>query len=1025
MLSRRIGPCVRLLCVIAWLAACGTAAASEYHGRVTFGGLPVPGATVTATHADQKYITITDQQGAYSFADLPDGTWTIQIQMTGFAAIQQDVTIAPKQTAAAWALKLLPLDQIKAEIVAASPPPAPATPQPVAQPAKPQAKSAPAVEPVQPEVDQRAADGFLINGSVNNGAASPFGQLAGFGNGRPGGRSLYNGGLGLIVNNSSLDASPFSLTGVSTPKPSFNQLTGVANFGGPLKIPHVLRNGGLFMVQYQWARNGAGATESALVPTLAERGGALPATNALGQPVQIVDPATGQAFPGNVVPVSPQAQQLLKLYPQPNLTGNPRYNYQIPIVSNTHEDAVSGRLSTRIKTKNQLFGSISVRRTRTSNPNLFDFLDRGNSLGVTASVNWTHPFSMHMFQTVGYQFSRSATQATPYWANRENISGEAGITGNNQDPANWGPPALVFSSGVAGLSDGQSSHDRNQTNGVSYSLLWIRGLHTVTFGGDYRRQEFNYDSQQNPRGVFSFTGAATQGTVNGVPASGSDFADFLLGIPDTSSIAFGNADKYLRASAYDAYVSDDWRMLPQFTMSAGLRWDYGSPITELYDRLVNLDVVPGFSAVAPVLASDPVGPLTGQRYPNSLVRPDKHEIEPRVGIAWRPLSGSSMVVRAGYGIYYDSSVYQAIAGQMMQQAPLSKSLSLQNSAACPLTLANGFTSCPVITADNFAIDPNFRIGYAQNWQLAVQRDLPGSLQMSVTYLGTKGTRGMQQILPNTFPAGATDPCPTCPTGFAYILSNGNSTREAGQLQLRRRLHSGFTATATYTFSKSIDDDSQVGGQGAIAAPQVGSPEGGGTRPGIAAQNWLDPRAERSLSSFDQRHVLSTELQYTTGMGLAGGTLLSGWRGLVFKEWTFLTNITAGSGVPETPVYLAAVSGTGMTGTIRPDRTGAPLDVTQGGLFLNPGAFAPPLPGEWGNAGRNSIIGPSQFSLDASVARTFRLKDKLTLDLRVDATNLLNHVTFAGWNTTINNAQFGLPSSANGMRTLDTRLRLRF
>src|SRR6185437_16790707 len=100
MRSGRVGLCVRLLCVIAWLATCGIAAASEYHGQVTFGGLPVPGATVTATHADQKYSTITDQQGFYSFGDLPDGTWNIEIQMTGFATAQQDVAIVANMPAA-------------------------------------------------------------------------------------------------------------------------------------------------------------------------------------------------------------------------------------------------------------------------------------------------------------------------------------------------------------------------------------------------------------------------------------------------------------------------------------------------------------------------------------------------------------------------------------------------------------------------------------------------------------------------------------------------------------------------------------------------------------------------------------------------------------------------------------------------------------------------------------------------------------------------------------------------------------
>jgi len=144
-----------------------------------------------------------------------------------------------------------------------------------------------------------------------------------------------------------------------------------------------------------------------------------------------------------------------------------------------------------------------------------------------------------------------------------------------------------------------------------------------------------------------------------------------------------------------------------------------------------------------------------------------------------------------------------------------------------------------------------------------------------------------------------------------------------------------------------------------------------------------------------------------------------------KEWTFLTQITAGSGLPETPLYFEAVPGTGVTGTIRPDRTGAPLYARAAGHFLNSAAFSAPASGQWGNAGRDSIIGPDQFSFDASLARTFRLSDKLNLDARVDSTNAINHVNYSGWNTTITSPQFGLPTSANGMRSLQTTFRVRF
>ena len=333
-------------------------------------------------------------------------------------------------------------------------------------------------------------------------------------------------------------------------------------------------------------------------------------------------------------------------------------------------------------------------------------------------------------------------------------------------------------------------------------------------------------------------------------------------------------------------------------------------------------------------------------------------------------------------------------------------------------------------SENFAVDPNLRVGYAQVWQLSAQRDLPGALVMTATYLGTKGTHGTQEFLPNTYPVGAPNPCPQCPVGFIYRTSGGNLAREAVQLQLRRRLRAGFTANLDYTFAKSIDDDAQVGGQGhtvanaataistnAISTAPAGTP--------IVAQNWLNLRAERSPSSFDQRHLLNLLLQYTTGMGKGGGTLLSGWRGRAFKEWTVFTQITAGSGLPETPVYLAPVPGTGVTGPIRPDRTAAPLYTAASGYFLNWQAYTAPATAQWGNAGRNSIRGPMTFTMNAALARTLRLHGNYSLDLRLEADNVLNHATFTAWNTIWNPTTFGLPASVNAMRSVQISGRFRF
>ena len=138
-----------------------------------------------------------------------------------------------------------------------------------------------------------------------------------------------------------------------------------------------------------------------------------------------------------------------------------------------------------------------------------------------------------------------------------------------------------------------------------------------------------------------------------------------------------------------------------------------------------------------------------------------------------------------------------------------------------------------------------------------------------------------------------------------------------------------------------------------------------------------------------------------------------------------TQMTVGTGLPLTPIYPVAVPGTGVIGSVRPDATGVSVHDEVDGLSLNPAAYRAPAPGQWGNAGRNSITGPRQFGMDASLGRTFRWGDRFNIDFRLESTNVLNHVTFPSWNTTVGNAQFGLPNRANAMRKVQANLRLRF
>jgi len=1048
---------LRGVCLVVWLLAVAPPAwAADFLGQVLFNGQPVPGATVTATRqstavdaAGEKKVTLSDVQGVYRFPDLAEGMWTVQVEMFGFAPASRDVRIPPEGAPPVVELTLLPL----AEMTRGLSPPVPVAPgaatasaapgpgassaargsgqagsvsargrgagpggggfqRAAANPNAAPAASIPAAASAFRDDDNDgrndggmgAADGLLINGSVNNGAASPFAQARAFGNNRPGGRGLYNGGFGLLTSNSALDSRQYSFTSQPSPKQDYNDVHFVANFGGPIKIPRLMRRGPNFFGGYQRIQDHNATAQAGLVPTLLERSGNFSQSlNTLGQPVRLVDPGTGQPFPDNVLPadrISPQAAALLGYYPLPNVAGGGA-NYQTPIIVKTNQDSGQTRLTQQFRNGREQFqGAMLYQRTTTEAANLFSFIDTTQATNLNVDVNHSHRLNQFMFLRSRYQMARQTNDVTPFFANVLNVSGAAGILGNNQSPPNWGPPALTFSSGLALLSTGQYAENTSNTQGASSEIFWFRGRHSLTMGGGVRRQSFDVLSQQDARGNFGFTGSA----------SGSDFADFLLGLPQTSAIAFGNPDKALRQNVIELYVNDDYRVSPVLTLNLGVRWEYESPITEGQGRLVNLDVASGFTAAQPVLASDPHGPVTGTEYPSSLLHADVSGIQPRLSLAWRPVPGSSLVVRGGYGIYRNQSVYQSIAMLLAQQPPLSTTASAQTSAALPLTLATGFLLLSSSPINTFGVDPAFRVGSAHNWQASVQRDLPSSLTVIATYLGSRGTHLMQEFLPNTYPVGAANPCPTCPSGFVYLTSNGASLRNAGQVQLRRRLRNGFTASGQYTLAKATDNATAFGG-----ASLAGS---------AIAQDWRNLDAEQAPSNFDQRHQFTAQAQYTTGAGITGGTLVDGLKGRLLKDWTFVTQFTIGSGTPLTPVYLVPVPGTGFVGSVRGRLVGDAGDVPDG-YYLNPAAYTAPAAGEWGTAGRNSETGPRQFVLNAAVGRTFRWGERFNIDWRLDATNVLDQVIYTGVNTIVGSEQFGLPNRASQMRKIQSSLRVRF
>jgi hypothetical protein len=249
------------------------------------------------------------------------------------------------------------------------------------------------------------------------------------------------------------------------------------------------------------------------------------------------------------------------------------------------------------------------------------------------------------------------------------------------------------------------------------------------------------------------------------------------------------------------------------------------------------------------------------------------------------------------------------------------------------------------------------------------------------------------------------------TGFTYNTYGANSIFNAGQVRFTRRFATGMSAVLLYTYSKSLDNASSFSGTGGTAVQYV--------------NNW---NLERGLSSFDQRHKLTLTYTLSSPVGVRGMMRNGGWKTTALAGWTFNGNYTVASGQPLTATVsgnLSNIGGIGALGTTRAEATGLPIGGS-GGQYFNPLAFTTPTSGEFGDAGRDTITGPFQMSLNGALNRAFRLgESRRQLQFRLSANNMLNHVVITRFGTTVNSSNYGLATGVAGMRTVTAQFRFNF
>ena len=860
------------------------------------------------------------------------------------------------------------------------------------------------------------------------GRGAPFnGQFAAFGNRRRNVQPPYSGSIAITVNDSDLNAAPFALNGNHLPRPSTQRENFSGNVGGPLQIPHLVTAEKNWFVYLNLTYNHAHSASniSATVPTPAERDGDFSSATVGGNAVSIFDPLNGAPFPGNVIPssrINPASLVLEKYFPEQLYPGLIQ-NYSKAVASPSNSRSIGLRLTGPVTTKdtlniNQQFsGNNSL-----SEGNIFGFSDTAGGYGLSSAVGWRHVFKPRFNNSANLTFSRNISKTTPYFAYGANVAAELGITGTDQSPVDWGPPNLSFTN-FSGLSDTSYSLNRSQTVNFTDTVTYIaHRVHNLSFGFVYRRMQSNSLSYSNSRGSYSFggqvTGEATLDPTTGnsliAPGTGYDYADFLLGYPQTSSLRIGNDNNYYRGWYSSAFAMDDWRVSSGLTLNLGVRWEYFAPYTELFGHLANLNFMDGFSNYSVVTAGAP-------GWPSSLVDGDPHNFSPRLGFAWRPSQKHSRVIHGGYSILYTGQAYPTIASRLSQEAPFATTATLSTSPSNLLTLQNGFPTTPNAVTNNFAIDKNWHLAYAQTWAIALQQTLPANLLVELEYIGTKGTGLDMELAPLSVPqdvqarTGATTvtttPSASQATGFLYATNGGNSIYNAGQVRFTRRFARGMSAVVLYTYSKSIDDATSFTSTG-----------------GTVIQNPNDWTAERSLSTFDQRHNLSFTYTLSAPTGIHGFWRNETWEAKVLRGWTLNGTINLHSGNPLTALLPSSADSQAVHGQLRAEATGLPVDdlTDSKSPYFNTNAFTTPTPGTWGNAAQDTIEGPTIWTTSGTLNRSWRFgESRRNLQLRISANNVLNHVQITGFGTTVGSTTYGVATSASGTRTVTLLMRFNF
>src|SRR5436853_1119410 len=877
------------------------------------------------------------------------------------------------------------------------------------------------------------------------------------------GSNQFHGSAFEFLRNTSLDAASFFAT--STEKFNLNQFGG--SLGGPIR-----KDKTFFFLDYQGRRLRQGKNFfGGFVPTAAMRTGdftgvATPynpyspsscgirtrfTCDNAGVPLPAAADGTQPAgtdcdkIPSNLI--DPAAQQMINLYPLPNVTSNTLGNYVNAPVKKLTEDEFDVRIDHNFSSHDSLFARFSYDQATVflpggspsfAEPDAFSSTQNIENHGRNFALSETHIVSANTINQVNIGYNRIFNYIRSFGdgtcvadslgipnadINSKCPNAPAGASQSTAFCVSCGLTSTIVGGAYWSLGDRGFAPFQGGTNvfHIADSFDMIRGKHNIRVGGEFRANQMNVMTNAFQDGFWVFTNFWTFQNFTG----GDDMADFLLGLPDLAfhDQTFKGATTGRRWKMFRPYVQDDWRATPNLTLNLGLAWAFVTPITEAQNRQANFDFATGRFLIPGATSDGQVG-----------VKMDKTAIEPRIGLAWKPFGSTRTAVRAGYAIFHDSSWNQGGQG-LWENPPF-----FQESAyfgfspkGCPVrtTRLGGTSGCvsnrvavpfdvgrtmsgsvpppvgsagfPVLTplandpstfgGNIFSQNLDFKQGIVQQYNVNLEHQLPGEVVFTVGYAGSRSTH----ILVDQMNLNVTSPS-ACGTP-GYTLGCGLSTTTSRYPQFGNIQNINDIGSARYD-SLQVKAETKNVRHGLYAllgytyarAFDSGFSDGLGT--GTGATYYPLPgtaKADWALSQIQLNHSFTTSIIYDLPFGKGKG-FGSNWTGPVnalLGNWqvNIIEKITSGF-----PVFIVTSdNGSGVnftnntTNYIRPNQVCNPhSDHPTVTQWFNTQCFVDPPPGELGNANRSPLYGPRFVNTDFSVNKHFSLPMREATELEFRA-----------------------------------------